>query len=197
MHKHPIDRQQAILDAIDTLRQAVGSAREGLPEEIFLFISSLTPMINVDLLIRDEQGRTLLTWRDDRFCGPGWHIPGGIIRFKESSADRIAAVAAQELGAGVSFDPHPLCRHEMLIPKRDVRGHFISLLHACRLTTPPDPARRFDPAAPRAGDWAWHARCPEDLLPVQQVYRGYIDDDPAVRKSPLIQVSAENAEDHQ
>ncbi|MGC0154882.1 NUDIX hydrolase [Chromobacterium vaccinii] len=196
MLNHSIDRQQAVLDAIDTLRQAVGSAREGLPEDIFLFVSSLTPLINVDLLIRDEQGRTLLTWRDDRYCGPGWHIPGGIIRFKERSADRIAAVAADELGASVSFDTRPLCRHEMLTPTRDVRGHFISLLHVCRLNTLPDPARRFDPAAPRAGDWAWHSHCPDNLVPVQRVYRDYIDGDPGAQQAPTIQVSGGNAEDH-
>src|SRR5258705_8683005 len=54
-----------------------------LPEELFLFISRITPLINVDLLIQDYGKGTLLTWRSDRFFGPGWHVPGGIIRHKE------------------------------------------------------------------------------------------------------------------
>ena len=52
----------------------------------------LTPLVNVDLLIKDS-GRTLLTWRDDEFYGPGWHIPGGILGFKERALDRLAKVA--------------------------------------------------------------------------------------------------------
>ncbi|ERE20039.1 MULTISPECIES: NUDIX domain-containing protein [Chromobacteriaceae] len=185
---------EAIRQAIATLSEAVGSARHGLPEEVFLFVSSLTPMVNVDLLIRDDEGRTLLTWRHDRFYGPGWHVPGGILRFKESSAARIAAVAAHELGAEVDFAPNPLCRHELVNANRDVRGHFISLLHACRLKSTPDPARRFDPASPRHGDWAWHAGCPEPLIPVHEVYRAFINGDPAARGCSLTQVSGKNTE---
>ncbi|UTH76704.1 NUDIX domain-containing protein [Chromobacterium sp. IIBBL 290-4] len=184
----------AIRQAIETLREAIGSAREGLPEEVFLFVSSLTPMVNVDLLIRDDAGRTLLTWRHDRFYGPGWHVPGGILRFKESSAARIAAVAAHELGAEVDFDPVPLCRHELVNASRDVRGHFISLLHACRLRSAPDERKRFNPAAPRHGDWAWHQACPPDLIPVHEVYRGFINGDSIARGCPSIQVSGNNAE---
>lgn len=196
MSNPPSVPREEVLKAIATLQKAVGSARAGLPEEVFLFVSSLTPMVNVDLLIRDEAGRTLLTWRHDRFYGPGWHIPGGIIRFKESSAERIAAVADKELGARVSFDPRPLCQHEIVNHSRDVRGHFISLLHECRLLTPLDPARRFDPAAPRDGDWTWHAGSPEDLIRVHEMYRPYIDGTHGGTPLPSAQVSHGNAEDN-
>ena len=160
----------ALQAAIATIREAVGSATRGLPEDVFLLASSLTPMINVDLLIQDEAGRTLLTWRHDRFYGPGWHIPGGIIRFKESAASRIAAVAAGELGATVSAGDSPIGLHEITNPQRDVRGHFISLLYACRLTSPLDESRRFAPEAPRNGDWAWHERAPDNLIAQQRIY---------------------------
>ena len=160
-----------ILDTIATLRRAVGSAHTGLPDDVFLFISSLTPMVNVDLLVRDGSGRVLLTWREDAFYGPGWHIPGGIIRFKEQTADRIAAVARSELSATVTFDKTPLCVHEMFNHTRDIRGHFISLLYACWLTAPLDELHRFQPDQPRAGGWAWHAACPPNLIPPHHVYR--------------------------
>lgn len=157
--------------AINTIREAVGSAQNGLPEEVFLLVSSLTPLINVDLLIKDEAGRSLLTWRHDKFYGPGWHIPGGIIRFKESAFQRIAAVAKRELGARVEFDPDPIQTTEITHPDRDVRGHFISLLYACRLQSPLDPARVFDPNAPHNGDWQWHDDIPEKLIPQHKIYR--------------------------
>jgi len=74
---------------IDGIKAGIGDPRQGLPEELFLFVSELTPMINVDLLIKNDRNETLLTWRADNFYGPGWHIPGGIIRFKESASSRI------------------------------------------------------------------------------------------------------------
>lgn len=166
----------AIHDAIATLRAALGSApRHGLPEELFLFVSSLTPLVNVDLLIRDAAGRCLLTWRHDDFYGPGWHVPGGIIRFKESAAARIAAVAASELGAEVSCSASPAGVFEITHPSRDVRGHFISLLYLCQLTTSLDETRRFDPLRPRAGDWAWHSTAPANLIAQHDLYRPFID----------------------
>lgn len=178
MSREPVPPDD-IRGAIETLKTAIGSARGGLPEEVFLYVSSLTPMINVDLLVRDDAGRTLLTWRDDAFYGPGWHIPGGIIRFKESAGERIAAVAAGELGARVRFAPQPIALHEITNPNRDVRGHFISLLYACRLESPPDERRRFDPASPRNGHWAWHAGSPEELIRVHDIYRPWLDAAPA------------------
>ena len=70
----------ALREAIATLRAALGPApRNGLPEDLFLFVSSLTPLVNVDLLIRDDAGRMLLGWRHDAFYGPGWHVPGSFI----------------------------------------------------------------------------------------------------------------------
>jgi len=164
-----------IQQAIETLQAAIGCAKNGLPESVFLFVSSLTPMVNVDLLVRDPVGRTLLTWRDDDFYGPGWHIPGGIIRFKERAATRIALVAANELGVRVNVQPTPLCTLEMFNITRDVRGHFISQLFACTLASELDTARHFKADAPMHGDWAWHDVAPKNLLRVQEQYRFYID----------------------
>ena len=88
--------------SIDALENLVVDSRQGLPEDLFLFVTRLTPMINVDLLIRDGEGRTLLTWRDDGYdYSPGWHIPGGIIRYKECRGERVQAVAQKELGTSV------------------------------------------------------------------------------------------------
>ena len=53
--------------------------KKDLPAKEFLEISKKTPLINVDLLIENEDGDVLLSWRDDEYCGTGWHIPGGII----------------------------------------------------------------------------------------------------------------------
>jgi len=159
---------------IEELESLIGDPSKGLPEEVFLFLSRVTPMINVDLLVRDDRNRSLLTWRDDGYWAPGWHIPGGIIRFKETFADRIRAVARGELGADITFGNEPIALNQVIHPSRKNRGHFISLLYECRLTTPPAEALRFRGGAPRPGEWAWHERCPEDLLSVHEMYRAFL-----------------------
>jgi ADP-ribose pyrophosphatase YjhB (NUDIX family) len=146
----------------------------GLPESLFLLVSRLTPLVNVDLLVQVERRGTLLTWREDEFYGAGWHVPGGIIRYKETAEDCIRATAQRELGASVEFDPQPVAVIQAIEPRRRERGHFISLLYRCRLTAPPAEALRFTGAAPQRGQWAWHAHCPPDLIPAQAPYRRFL-----------------------
>ncbi|MCB1886736.1 MAG: NUDIX hydrolase [Rhodocyclaceae bacterium] len=162
--------RNTLAEAIAAIDDATGPATTGLPEPVFHLVSRLTPMVNVDLLIHDDAGRCLLTWRDDAFYGPGWHVPGGIIRFRERVADRIAAVSAGELGASVESSQSPIAVHEIFHPERDVRGHFVSLLYACRLASAPDASRQFRPDTPRHGDWAWHAGAPDALIEQHRIY---------------------------
>lgn len=152
-----------------SLEAELGDPRQGLPEELFLFVSRVTPLINVDLLIHDDRSRTLLTWRDDEFYGAGWHVPGGIIRFKESVATRVRACAREELGAEIAYDEAPVLVSESIEPQ-DTRGHFISLLFRCRLASAPDDARRAVLDPPAAGQWRWHEGCPSDLIEAQRHY---------------------------
>ncbi len=155
-----------VFEAIDFLDKQVANPSLGLPEEIFLFLSRMTPMVNVDLLIKDDKGQTLLTWRDDKHWQPGWHIPGGIIRYKEKIADRIQAVAKGELGAKVNFNPTPLAMNECIIKSKKDRGHFISLLYQCELLTPLN--------VPKPGQWIWHKGCPDNIIEIHKMYRKYI-----------------------
>ncbi|MBZ4193124.1 MAG: NUDIX hydrolase [Candidatus Contendobacter sp.] len=153
---------------------AIGARVNGLSEDVFLFLSRVTPLVNVDLLIQDSTRRTLLTWRSDQFYGPGWHVPGGIIRYKETAADRIRAVAKGELGATVEFDPVPTLVQESILPERRDRAHFISLLYQCRLTSGLDESHRYSPEAPLPDQWLWHKRCPENLIKEQRAYAVYL-----------------------
>jgi colanic acid biosynthesis protein WcaH len=159
---------------IEDLDSAVPNPSGGLPEDIFLLISRMTPLINVDLLIGNEKEETLLTWRDDGYYPAGWHIPGGVIRFKETLEDRIHACALQELGAGVTFRRRPLEVNECIHPSRRNRGHFISLLFECSLISPPDPKLRYRGGIPNRGEWAWHDACPSNIIPVHEMYRPFI-----------------------
>jgi colanic acid biosynthesis protein WcaH len=162
-----------LADAVQTLVDAVPDPNTGLPDEVFYYISRTTPFINVDLLIKDAAGRTLLAWRDDVHAGTGWHIPGGIIRFKETIAERIRKVSLREVGTLVDYDPEPLAINEMIHYDRDLRGHFISLLYNCRL----DASFALENKglqAHEAGYLAWHNHFPDNMIPFHNVYRKFI-----------------------
>src|SRR4051812_2311240 len=86
----------------EALRE-IPAPERGLPDAAFSFALKIVPMVNVDLLVKAKDGRTLLAWREDEY-GTGWHIPGGIIRLGEMTQDRIHAVADHELAAQVSAE---------------------------------------------------------------------------------------------
>lgn len=71
------------MDAIATIESLIKDPRKELPDEVFLFISRITPLINVDLLIENEKNHTLLTWRKDKYHTAGWHIPEVLFDLKK------------------------------------------------------------------------------------------------------------------
>jgi hypothetical protein len=118
-------RHYNLSQAISILDSAIGDPQQGLPEEVSLSVSRMTPPMNVDLLIQDDGGHTRL---DDELSGSGRHAPGGIIRYKEMAADRIRTCATGKLGAEVTFESAPILLHEAVLKPRDeTRRH-----HPCQ-----------------------------------------------------------------
>ena len=72
-----ISHADEIAQAIQTLRCAELDGRNGLPEDLFLAISGLVPLPNVDLLVLNQKKQLLLAKRCDGFFETSWHIPGG------------------------------------------------------------------------------------------------------------------------
>ncbi|MFH0855137.1 MAG: NUDIX hydrolase [Candidatus Omnitrophota bacterium] len=159
---------------VKELEARIKDPAKGLPEEVFLFMSRITPLVNVDLLIKNKRKQTLLTWRDDGYFPAGWHIPGGIVRYKEPIARRIKAVAAAELGAKVRCSATPLLIREVVIPALRNRAHAISFLYECSLASLPAKGLMYAGGCPKQGQWAWHEKCPKDLISVHRMYRRFI-----------------------
>ncbi len=168
------DSPTELTSLINQIEKELGNANNGLPEELFLFLSRINPLVNVDLLIQDKRKRTLLTWREDSHYGPGWHIPGGIIRYKESAENRIKEVSRLELGAEVEFDSSPIFVMQSIEKGKSDRAHFISLLYRCRLRGEPDEELKANGDAPLPGQWAWHSCYPENLIVEQMDYAAFI-----------------------
>ncbi len=161
-----------ILSNIEQLRKAIRDPSKGLPEEVFLFVSELTPLVNVDLLVRNEEGDILLAWRNDSWYGSGWHVPGGIIRVKETFEERIEKCAKQELHSMVWFDEQPLEIRPIIEKGFCERAHFITFVYSCRV--PEDyiidngDKREYD-----TGYLAWHSQFPDKMLRCHDFYRKY------------------------
>ena len=162
-----------IYEAIEFLDKQIPNPSLGLPEELFLFISRTTPIVNVDLLIKDENGRVLLSWRDDQYAGTGWHIPGGIVRFKENLEKRLLKVAEAEIGAVVKFNPVPIAVNQLIHEQRNTRGHFISILYKCFLSNKYIP-KNIGLSYKDPGYLMWHDSCPVNLIKMHEIYRKYI-----------------------
>ena len=63
--------------AVEVLRQAKLNTDDGMPQELFLLLSGLIPLANVDLLVTNSNGQLLLERRCDSWYQNSWHIPGG------------------------------------------------------------------------------------------------------------------------
>jgi colanic acid biosynthesis protein WcaH len=162
-----------ISDAIAVLEKEVTNPSAGLPDDLFYYISRVTPLVNVDLLIKDEKGCILLSWRDDSFSGRGWHVPGGIVRFKETFEERVKKVAETEIGYPIDFDPTPIAINQLIYPEFKSRNHFISVLYKCFIpgTFVPKNAGLSDKDK---GYLKWHDKCPDNIISGHRMYRKYI-----------------------
>ena len=160
--------------AITHLDKAAPNPSEGLPDDIFYYISRTTPLVNVDLLIKNSEKGTLLSWRDDPYSGQGWHIPGGIIRHKETIIQRIDKVALSEIGVSVVCDSSPISINEIIDKNQQNRSHFISMLFACYLKNELDLSKQTT-LEHDVGHLRWFKKAPKDLLSWHEIYRTYID----------------------
>lgn len=149
-------------------------ARKGLPEDIFAMISMLIPIANVDLFIRDDKGRILLSWRDDEFFGKGWHIPGGCIRFKETMLERIAETARKELHTEVSVNPVPMAVRDVIVEKEaeepKMRAHHLAVMYECRLPESYNINNRKISETDE-GYLKWFDKIPDNILKVHDCYK--------------------------
>jgi ADP-ribose pyrophosphatase YjhB (NUDIX family) len=157
--------------AIKLVEDKIKDPKVGLPQEIFLFVSRITPLVNVDLLIKDEKGRSLLSWRDD-IHGRGWHVPGGIVRFKERFETRLVKVMEKEIGAKVKFETDPLAVNQ-IIEDHNNRGHFISFLYRGFLSGKFVPQNK-GLAKTDPGYLKWHRVSPKNLIKVHDIYKKYL-----------------------
>ena len=165
----PIDNICQALDKMD------GTA--GIGKILFESISRLTPAVSVELIIKSQDQRSsLLTWREDELYGPGWHVPGGVVRFKEKLTSRVQKVLKNEIGVSASKIEGPIGFHEIFNKKRDKRGHFICFVYKVILIEDPPFRTKAQDGVITRGSWRWFTRCPDNLIENQYSLVKYIDE---------------------
>ena len=123
------------------------------PEQL-IEVVRLTPLVSIDMIVRDAQDRVLLGQRLNRPAQNTWFVPGGRILKDERLDQALERISSSELGRTLQRDRfHFLGVYEHLYPDnflgRDGVGtHYVVLAHEIVLTEPalPEPDgqhRRF------------------------------------------------------
>lgn len=142
------------------------SPENGLPEDVFLMISALIPIANVDLFVMNDKKEILLLWRDDKYFGKGWSIPGGCMRFGETLEDRVHKTALNELGQDVFIIEGPITALDVIrgantqLKFSNIRGHNITIPFLCKPSTYVKLNKNLK----------WFNKIPDDILEVHHVY---------------------------
>lgn len=69
-----------------------------LPDETFKSVIQHTPLISIDLIVRNEQGEVLLGKRVNAPAKGYWFVPGGRVRKNETLDDAFVRLVREELG---------------------------------------------------------------------------------------------------
>lgn len=161
--------------AVQILRQAKLNSDEGMPQELFLLLSGLMPLPNVDLLITNDQGQILLTCRRDAWYQHSWHIPGGCMHYGETFLHCVQETAKRELGSEVYAEAEPAAVRNVIRgvdPSKEYpreRGHNVAILFRCRMPE----GWQIDNGSKQEGDdgfAAWFDILPKEFMEIQHVY---------------------------
>ena len=163
-----------------------------LPHDVWLGIVRNTPLVSVDLVCEDPEGRVLLGWRENRPARHSWFVPGGAIRKDERVAQALARVMRDELGLDTTPDHLPpldsLGTWQHLYPDDNFAGepgtstHYVVLAWRLKLDAAQAEALRPDAQHARL---RWFTR--EEMRADPQVHentRAYVD--PAVTATRLL-----------
>lgn len=74
-----------------------------LPKEAYTEVVRNTPLVSIDLLIEDINGKILLGYRLNRPAKNSWFVPGGVIRKNENFIEAYQRISKDELGIEIDF----------------------------------------------------------------------------------------------
>ena len=88
-----------------------------LSVEAFGFIIKNTPLISIDLIVENQDGKILLGWRTNSPAKNHWFVPGGRILKDELFKEAFARIVLSEIGLELTIDDAvPLGVYEHMYP---------------------------------------------------------------------------------
>jgi colanic acid biosynthesis protein WcaH len=69
----------------------------------FTQVIAHTPLVSIDLVVKNPQGEFLLGWRTNRPAKHHWFVPGGRILKGECLADAFLRLTQEELGVAIAM----------------------------------------------------------------------------------------------
>lgn len=98
-----------------------------------------TPLVSIDLLVEDEQGRFLLGYRKNRPAQHYWFVPGGRIQKNESLASAFKRLTKQELGTEFSIEQATLLGpfdhfYDDCVFGSDISTHYVVIAYKLKAT---------------------------------------------------------------
>lgn len=107
----------------------------------FLEIIDATPLVSIDLVVRNERGQVLLGKRVNRPAQNFWFVPGGRIRKNERVKDAFGRIFQAELGLAFPFEEARLLGaydhiyDDNFAGDPNINTHYVVLAFACALNT--------------------------------------------------------------
>lgn len=74
-----------------------------LPADTFQTVVDSTPLVSIDLVVKDSHGNVLLGRRNNRPAKGYWFVPGGRIRKNESFESAFKRLTLEELGTELNI----------------------------------------------------------------------------------------------
>jgi colanic acid biosynthesis protein WcaH len=109
-----------------------------ISEEKFKVVLDSTPLVSIDLLVEDEQGRFLLGYRKNRPAQHYWFVPGGRIQKNESLDSAFKRLTKQELGTEFSIEQATLLGpfdhfYDDCVFGSDISTHYVAIAYRLKI----------------------------------------------------------------
>ena len=110
-----------------------------ISDQQFLKIIDATPLVSIDLILENQQGKILLGKRNNRPAQNYWFVPGGRIRKNEKLADAIKRISSTELGTEITLNNSQLLGafdhiyDDNFSGSDDINTHYVVLAYKVRM----------------------------------------------------------------
>ncbi|MCK5664072.1 MAG: GDP-mannose mannosyl hydrolase [Thiotrichaceae bacterium] len=114
-----------------------------LVNEKILHIIDTTPLVSIDLIIKNSEQQVLLGKRVNRPAKDFWFVPGGRIRKNERLADAVKRISVHELGfvleknAGKMLGAYDHIYPDNFLDHPKINTHYVALGYEFQLSSPP------------------------------------------------------------